>query len=428
MKIKSYIENHPIIKTGANYSFWASLKSLCTTIVGLTIMFWLSPFELGQWNAVSIFLAYTPFLQLGIQSGLNIELPIQLGKNRPEKAETLVANGYGYAILISLIIAVLGILFSIIYYFKSGVTISAGVLTITIVAICSSFQLHLIARFRSSKAFDRLTKIYMIEIPVIIFTVFLIYRYHYWGILMYNIIISAVDVFLLFKFTPFAKVKPYIRKPIILRMGKIGIALMVLVQLRTAAQTLPRWIIITKAGMEKLGLYTPATAINNLIGLIPGQIAQFFHPQMGYIYGQTGQASSMWPYVKKMVILLPLAAIPVAVCIWFLSPWLLDTFFPKYMESLWPMRIMAITFVFVSSITTSWLLNTLKAFKYSYLFSICDFAGSFIYPYVMTCILPYNVLLSVTIGLAINGMMSYFLNILILRHVLNMPKYNPKIK
>lgn len=79
MNIRKYIKNNSIIKTGATYSFWATLKSLSTTAVGIAVMLWLTPLELGKWNTVSIFLAYAPFLQLGIQSGLNIELPVKLG-------------------------------------------------------------------------------------------------------------------------------------------------------------------------------------------------------------------------------------------------------------------------------------------------------------------------------------------------------------
>lgn len=96
---------------------------------------------------------------------------------------------------------------------------------------------------------------------------------------------------------------------------------------------------------------------------------------MGYLYGKTGLAKSMWNPVKKMVVLLPIVSLPIAVFIWILSPWLLDTFFPNYVEALWPMRIMAIAFIFTSSATTSWILNTLKAFRYSYIYAIIDFAG-----------------------------------------------------
>ena len=422
--INQYFKAHPLMKTGANYSLWGSIKSVCTTLVGLAVMRWLTPYELGMWNTVSIFLAYTPFLQLGIQSGLNTELPVLLGRNDEDGAKERIANGYGYAILVSCVILVLGSVFSVVYYLRSGMEVALGVVTITIVAISSSFNLHFIARYRSAKAFEKLTIVNQIEIPILLFSVFLIYRFHYWGILVYNILTFLADTFLMYWRLPYKEVKPYIRKPVLFSMGKMGIAMMVLVELRSAAQTLPRWIILTRANREKLGLYTPATAINSLITLIPRQFAQFFYPQMGFIYGKTGQAKDIWPYVRKLQILLPIAVLPFSALIFVLAPWLLETFFPKYMESLWAMRIMCITFLFTSASGLSWVLNTLKAFKYSYLLAICDFAGCFVWPYLMTIILPYDILSTVTIGLALNAVIDYILSIIVLRHVLFLPQYN----
>ena len=91
-RIKDYVNRHPLIKTGASYSVWATIKSVCSTLVGLAVMRWLNPFELGMWNTVSIFLAYLPFFQLGIQSGLNTELPVFLGKNDTKAAEIRISN------------------------------------------------------------------------------------------------------------------------------------------------------------------------------------------------------------------------------------------------------------------------------------------------------------------------------------------------
>lgn len=67
------------------------------------------------------------------------------------------------------------------YGISGNIDILAGILTITLVAICSSFQLHFIARFRSAKAFDALSTIFKIEIPFILLCTILYILYHYWG-------------------------------------------------------------------------------------------------------------------------------------------------------------------------------------------------------------------------------------------------------
>lgn len=413
-----------LFKTGAKFSVASTAYSVVEMLVGFAMMFWLLPEEIGKWNAVSIFLAYLPFLQLGIQSGLSVELPIKLGNNDEEKAKSLISNGYTFAIFISCIITIVGVILSYIYYKKQGLDLALGVVTITISAITSSFQLHFIARYRSARSFDHLTKIRLISIPITLSCVFFIYKYHYYGILIYNVVKGVTDVCLMLLYLPYREVKPSFTKTDFFELLKTGVALLIPNNINSAAQTLPKWIILTKANVVKLGLYTPAVAVNSLISLLPGQIAQFFHPQMGYLYGKTGKAASMWPYVKKMNLYMPMAAAAIAAGIWLLAPWVLQVFFPNYLESLWAMRIMCIAFVFTSARTTLVVFFTIHAYVYAYIVTIFDFVGSFVFPYLSTILMNCDILTSVTLGLVVNNFMVYLLNFFLLKKALHHPKYN----
>ena len=63
-KYYSYIKSNSLVKTGLSYSLVSTLKSVVTMLIGILIMRWLSPSELGLWNAVAIFLSYLPFFQV----------------------------------------------------------------------------------------------------------------------------------------------------------------------------------------------------------------------------------------------------------------------------------------------------------------------------------------------------------------------------
>ena len=413
-----------LFKTGAKFSVVSTAGSIVEMIIGFAMMFWLLPEEIGKWNAVSIFLAYLPFLQLGIQSGLSVELPIRLGNNDENNARLLISNGFAFAILVSCVIAVVGSVLTMVYYVNQGLDLALGVVAITISAITSSFQLHFIARYRSAHAFDFLTRIKLINIPITLSLVYFIYKYHYYGILIYNTVKGIVYVCLMLLYLPYKEVKPYFTKSGFSDLLKTGIAMLIPNNINGAAQTLPKWIILTKSSVEKLGLYSPAVAVNSLIGMLPTQIAQFFHPQMGFLYGKTKKASSMWPYVKKMNLYMPLAAALIAIAIWLLAPWGLRLFFPKYIESLWAMRIMCIAFVFASAKTTTVVFFTIHAYVYAYIVAIFDFIGSFVFPYLCTILLDYDILTSVTIGLALNNLIVYLLNFVLLKKALFLPRYN----
>lgn len=420
----SKILKSSLFKTGAKYSAVSTTSSIVEMLVGLVMMFWLLPEQIGKWNAVSIFIAYLPFLQLGIQSGLSVELPIKLGNNDDKQAKILISNGFAFAILISIIITLVGVILTFVYYFNYGLDLALGIVTITIVGVTSSFKLHFVARFRSAGAFDNLTKIIFINIPITISLVYFIYRFDYLGILIYNSVKSIAFVGCMVIYLPYKEVKPKFSKSGFIELLKTGIALLIPNNISNAAQTIPKWIILTKSTVETLGLYTPAIAVNSLISLLPNQIAQFFHPQMGYLYGQTKKASSMWPYVKKMNIYMPLAALVIAAGIWLLAPWGLRVFFPKYIESLWAMRIMCIAFVFSAAGTTRVVFFTIHEYLYAYIVSVLDCVGCFVFPYLFTYIIPQDILTSVSLGLAINSVLKYVLTFILLKKALLSSKYN----
>jgi len=425
MSLLRQIKNNQLFKTGLNYSLVGSVNSFAGMAVGLLIMRWLTPIELGLWNAVSIFQAYIPFFQLGIQSGLNRDLPVLLGKGDVESAKTLVANAKGYSLIMSFLFVFAGIFLSL-YFYIVGKDLSfvLGVFTIALIAATTSQTLHLVATFRSSKSFDKLTKIMILDTIMILLLVAFIYKYHYYGILIYNGVKYTMYSLLMTYFSPYRKLKPQLKFKTLLNLSKTGLILMSFIQMRGIAQSIPRWLILYLGGVVKLGLFSPALAINGVMTMLPSQIAQFFHPQMGYKYGQTGNAKDMWPYIKKMLIIFPLLSLAVCLAFWFIAPWLLSTFFPKYTDSLWAMRIMAIAFVFSSAFTTHGVLYTIKAYKPAYLFSISELVGSFLFPYLVVHFFKSDLLASITIGLSINNFLLYILNTLILRRVLFLSKYN----
>ena len=90
MSIVSKIKSNSLLKTGANYSAISSLSSVCTMAIGFLNMRWLGPELLGLWQSLTVINLYLPLLQLGIQSGLNLELPLALGAKDKQRAERLV--------------------------------------------------------------------------------------------------------------------------------------------------------------------------------------------------------------------------------------------------------------------------------------------------------------------------------------------------
>ena len=419
------LKNNKLIKTGINYSIISTVKSFVVTGIGILTMLWLTPAELGLWSSVAIMQSYIPFFQLGVQSGLNRDLPVLLGQNNQNRVIELVANAKAIAFIVMLFFAIAGSITALVLFLNgSAIEYVFGILTITIIAVSESMRIHLIATFRSANAFDKLTKLYLIDILLALLLIFLIYKYHFYGLLIYNGLSAIVSASFMYINAPYKKVKIKIAKESIVSLTKTGLILMSFAQLRQAGPTIPKWIILNYGNITLLGLFSPANAIGGLMTMLPNQIAQFFTPQMGYKYGQTGQAKNLWPYVKKVLIVFPLISVPISIFIWFTAPWLLETFFSNYQDSIWAIRIMSIGFIFSSSVTTQGVLYSIKAYKHAYIYSIIEFIGYFLFPMFFIKFFSFDILTSIAMGISCLSVFLYLLNAFLMRKVLFMSKFN----
>ena len=195
-------------------------------------------------------------------------------------------------------------------------------------------------------------------------------------------------------------------------------------QIKGFIESSSRVLILYFANSFVLGLFTPALSIRTVMDMIPSQISQFLNPQFGYKYGQTKKAMDMWLYLKKACIFIPIACIPVVICGWFLLPWILEVMFPKYIDSLWPIRITLIGFIFSSTYISRGFLITIKAYKETITLYTIDVLLFFLVPYMIVKCTSNDVLISISIGMSVSYFISYLLNMFVVRYTIFKEKYN----
>ncbi|MFY8008299.1 MAG: lipopolysaccharide biosynthesis protein [Flavobacterium sp.] len=426
-RIYHKFQSNDLLKTGSYYSLSSTVNSFAKMFVGIVIMRWLNPYELGLWNAVSIFLAYIPFFQLGIQNGLSIELPILMGNSDPDYKK-YIASARWYSYFISIFFMVGGLIATVAsLFFADSFELTLGIGTICIIAASTSLTLHLISTFRTSKSFDKLTKIYIIESITTLLATYFVYQYHYYGILLFNILIVVQHTVLLYIYSPYKDIKPEYSKTFLQKLLKRGMVIMLFYQLRVLAQSFPRWIILALGGVLQLGLFSPAMALKTMMNLLPSQINQFLQPQMGFKYGKDGKASLLWPHIYKMIWIYPLICLPVTIGVVLFMPYVVTTFFPKYTASILSIQIMSVAFIFSSYATTHNILYTLKAYKEAYIFLFFELLGYAAFPFLCYFTLDTDVLSSISVGILINYVFLYLFNYFLLKKVLFADKYNTKI-
>lgn len=426
MKLLEKIKSNSLIKTGTVYSITSTLSSVFTMAVGFLNMLWLGPEVLGIWSSVTIINSYLPFLQLGIQSGLNLELPIILGENNKKKANEFVATALFYACILSLLFAVIsvGVVVYLWFFTSTDRLVVYGVIAVCIMAILSCFRLHFSATYRSANAFDKLTKIFLVDCVLSTVCVFGIYFFKYYGLLFYHVAQYAVFTILMWYFAPYRSTRPKFYLTHFIVLFKRGAFMTVVNQIRGVVDSLPRLIILKMGTIVQVGLFSPANVAGTFIKMVPNQVAQFIHPQMSYKYGQTKLAKDMWPYFRLLTIWTPIVTAPIALIGWFLAPYVIELIFPKYVESIWPLRFLLIGFLFSTTGFARNFLTTIKAYKEVLILDSLDLVLFLVCPILLIKTTNMPLLSALSIGLSVAYFFSYFINITVTRITIFKEKYN----
>lgn len=426
MKLLEKIKSNSLIKTGTVYSITSTLSSIFTMAVGFLNMLWLGPEVLGIWSSVTIINSYLPFLQLGIQSGLNLELPIILGENNKKKANEFVATALFYACILSLLFAVIsvGVIVYLWFFTSTDRLVVYGVIAVSIMAILSCFRLHFSATYRSANAFDKLAKIFLVDCVLSTVCVIGIYYFQYYGLLFYHVAQYAVFTILMWYFAPYRSTRPKFYLIHFKVLFKRGAFMTVVNQIRGVVDSLPRLIILKMGTIVQVGLFSPANVAGTFIKMVPNQVAQFIHPQMSYKYGQTKLAKDMWPYFRLLTIWTPIVTAPIALIGWFLAPYVIELIFPKYVESIWPLRFLLIGFLFSTTGFARNFLTTIKAYKEVLILDSLDLVLFLVCPILLIKTTNMPLLSALSIGLSVAYFFSYFINITVTRITIFKEKYN----
>ncbi len=388
-------------------------------------MRWIGPDQLGVWQSLGIINSYIIFMQLGIQSGLNLDLPIILGRGEKEEAEKHISTALSFAIFLSVILLVLGavLVFYLYSLGKTNIFIYTAI-AIVVMAVIDCYKLHYIATFRSAIAFDRLAKIYYIDLIINLLFIPLIFFFSYKGYLLYQVGRHLFFTLLMFLYAPYRYVKPSFFSSPFKNLLKRGIFMTFVNQTKGIIESSSRLLILHFGSVLMVGLFTPALSIRTAMDMIPSQVSQFLNPQFGYKYGRTGKAGDMWPYLNKATLLIPVVCAPFIIAGWFMMPWILEVVFPKYLESLWPIRITLCGFAFSSTYITRGFLITIKAYKEVISLYIIDLVLFWGIPLAIIKLSSLDIIFAVSIGLSIAYFCSYIINYFSVKRIVFKDRYN----
>lgn len=330
---------------------------VATMLSNLVIIRWLVPEETGVWQTLVLAQSYMTFAQLGFFNGLNREFPFWVGRGDQAKAERLAATTLTHSIFCALFsFLVFG---GALVYLGDERTWSMGLIAMGVMASAGFYRDYLAATYRTSQAFQSLAKIYWIHALLLIATVPLVAMWGFTGLCMRLVVLGVLVPWLMHRSRP-VHVSPTWDWLSVRELLSAGAPLLGLSYLITLANGFDRVLLLGHVGVLGVGLFAPAMAVKNGIHALPMAINQFISPRLSQSLGEKGDPRLLWQQGWKTTCATCLAMVPVVAIGWFVIPPLIEAFFPKYTEAIYPAQLLLLSGLFTGISAGTAVLASLK--------------------------------------------------------------------
>ena len=335
-----------IVRDTVRYAGGQILARGLGLVRGLLVAAFLGPATYGLWSAMSLILTYGSQSHLGIFNALDREVPLNRGKNDPEKA--VLVQDVALSSIFSLPLLIALVLFGISFLYSNSPEVAFGLRILAPTLIFSLIYNYFNRVFRTYNRFNVVAR--LVVITAIIDALLSISLSKYFGI--YGLFIAQLTVY--FAITFIAKryhtFKIRIRFDYVeaLRLLKIGFPILIVGLTATLLMTADRLMIINFLGRVPLGYYAIGLGVANVLLLVPQVISQVLYPQIAYAFGKTQRKEDLQPYVTQPQTLMSLANPIVAGLLYIIYPLLVTLLLPDYIPGIAAVRILIIGWVFMS--------------------------------------------------------------------------------
>ncbi|QQS49720.1 MAG: hypothetical protein IPM71_08805 [Bacteroidota bacterium] len=370
-------------KAGFFYTVTSLFSTFTSLLAGFLVLRWVGPEEMGIWQLLLIINNYAIIGNLGVNTGLGRELPFLLGKGEEEKAFSLASTAKAYCLFSSIITLLITICAAVIFYLRGSSYLF--IITLIVVGVILSvnyYKEYILTLFRTNKAFNNLSYAFLFQGAVNIFLVPIIYFNKFQGFLLYNLITIIISLLVLLAINPI-RVKSRYSKQEFKILIKTGMPLFVMSYMYGVSKTFIKFAILKFGGVEMLGLFSPVLTIRNSINTLPKIISQYIYPKFTYKIGVSGDSSQLWKPVKHISFMLLAGLGLIVLPIYYYMPELLELFFPKYIDSLFPSRMALLSGIIFSSFIGVITLNSIKGYKERLIISVIYLLVSALIPFLL---------------------------------------------
>jgi|GEM_PF-5376833 len=390
-------------KTILFYVITTVSKALAQIASVFLVAKFVQPGDLGLWTIANVFVVYSALLNLGIISGLNRELPFNLGKGDYTKAETIVGTSMLYMWIMISAMVIVGSAVSIFYLGNISFKTLISGCAVTLLSAMSFLENFLLATYRSNSSFNKLSILQLLQTGLNILTLALIYFYGFWGLVFKTVFVQLVYVIILYSNRPF-KVPCRWNKHAFYDVLKVGFPIYILAFAQSSAATFDKVLLAKITDKIHLGYYSFGMYSFIALALIPTAISNFIYPKLSYKYGRDNNRMDLWADFKKIVFGMFIMLLPIAIVMWIAAPYLLERFFPSYIDGVAAFRILAIAAVFLGTTAGGNVVLTIKEWKYIIAYQSIYAISLIVFPFIFSLLFTDKVT-----GVALGVLMAYII-------------------
>ena len=334
-----------------------SAVSLLSAVIAAAFV---DPEDLGIIQTIFLVNTYASFLHLGVFNGLNRNLAYYKAKGDYKTVQNEIDTSHTVSLCVSALGLIIGVAVLLINIIEGrGGAYIWGSIFLIFSLILTPVTNHIECTYRSGQEFFRLGVIKNWQALVFLFFSFLPVVCGYIGRVLAQVINLVVGYIMRLLRPPYKHVgKGDIKslKDLIIT----GAPLLIGGYIWSVFVVADRTFIAASLTPRDVGLYTISGYCITLMMVIPGALNTLLYPKAATRYGSTGDKSSLYGFWKKSILLFSIVLIPLCVAAYFVLPFVVQWFMPKYVEGIPAARISLLTCLTFVSMGPSVIFGTLK--------------------------------------------------------------------
>lgn len=359
-------------KTPLLFTSASMIRAFATIAVGAVIAKFVLPEQLGVFTTLMLFVTYANFLQLGAVSGLNLELPLEIGRGNVEKAKRIAGTIQSFTVVSCIAVIVLGSVFfsAVNVDFNSSQNYVRFLIPIVLlIAALTFYQNYLLATFRSNSSFLKLSVIQLAESVFNLASIVLVVYLAFEGLIIKTVLVLLFYVIILHIARPI-KVPFYWDTHLLKQVIKVGFPIFILSYIEVFAVSADKLFLINYSTLRDVGIYSFAAYSLTAFSIFSSSVASYLYPKLTFNYGKNKNRLILWGYVKKITILLLGIQSLLFIACYFAVPVVITRFFSQYVDSIPVIHLLILAGVMKGSVIGVNVLWSMKAWKSMVLYQV----------------------------------------------------------